>query len=86
MDPRDRLRTFLLDEFGADVARDDLTDDFPLIDRGVVDSLGIFQLMAFIEGEYGVEIDDVELVYDNFRDLDAIARLIRSKVGAAEHG
>jgi len=86
MDPRERLRSFLLDEFGADLPREKLTDDFPLIDGGVVDSLGIFQLMAFIEGEYGVDIDDVELVYDNFRDLDSIARLILSKVGAAEHG
>jgi len=75
----DRLRTFIVKELSFDGSPEELTDDYPLIDRGVLDSLGIFQVVSFIEGELGVEIQDEELVRDNFGTLRDIGALVESK-------
>jgi acyl carrier protein len=53
-----------------------LTPDFHLIENGVLDSMGIFQLVTFLEDQLGVEIDDEDLVPDNFESIAAIDRLV----------
>ncbi len=60
----------------------DLTDDYPLVEQKVLDSMGIFELVAFIEQSYGITIEDEELVRENFATLNAIDRLISSKLDA----
>ena len=75
----DRLRTFIVEELSWEGSASELTDDFPLLERGALDSLGIFQLVSFIEGEFGVEIRDEELVRENFGTLADIARLVDDK-------
>lgn len=78
MTVQDRLRAFLSDELGA-TASGPLTNDFPLIENGLIDSLGILEVVQFIEREFGVEVADEDLVLDNFGTLDSIARLVSSK-------
>ncbi len=56
-----------------------LSDDFPLLESEVLDSLGVFELVAIIESSYGVHIGDEELVAANFATLADIARLVRQK-------
>ena len=47
--------------------------DTPLFEDGVVDSLKILQLIAFIEMNTGREIPDREVVMSNFRTVNTIA-------------
>ncbi len=75
----DRLRTFIVEELSWEGSPGDLTDDFPLLERGALDSLGIFQLVSFIESEFGVEVRDKELVRANFGTLADISRLVDAK-------
>jgi acyl carrier protein len=77
------VRDHLIEQHRWRGRREELTDDYPLIEGGVVDSMGIFQLVSMIESRYGVEVDDEELVRDNFETLRAIARLVGSKVDAS---
>lgn len=79
MNTTDRLRDFIVDELRWDGARDQLTDDYPLLDNGVVDSLGLFEIVQFLEAEYGIEIPDDELVPENFATLSAITKLAQDK-------
>ena len=44
--------------------------------------MGIFQVVSFLEAEYGIEIDDEDLVPDNFGTIEGIARLVESKQGS----
>lgn len=71
---RDRIRTFILEELGWFEPPEALTDDYPLIEREVIDSMGLFQLVTFLE-EQGVEIADDDLVPDNFATLGSIMAL-----------
>jgi acyl carrier protein len=77
----DQLRTFIVDEISTD-GQPDLGDDYPLIERGVLDSMAILSLVSFIEGEFRVEIRDEELVPQNFGTIAGMARLVESKKGS----
>lgn len=74
-----KLRDFIVRELSWNGSRDELTDDYPLIERRVLDSLGIFEVVTFVESEFGIEIVDEELVPEHFGTIDGIARLIESK-------
>jgi acyl carrier protein len=71
----DRVRDFIMDELRWRGNRADLTDDYPLLENGVIDSLGLLRIVEFLESQCGAEIDDRELVPTNFATLAAIARL-----------
>lgn len=56
-----------------------LTRDFPLIEGGVLDSLGLFKVIAFIEDSFAVRIAPEEIQFENFATIGAITRLVRCK-------
>lgn len=47
--------------------------DTPLFEDGLIDSLNILKLIAFVESRLGREISDREVVMSRFRTLNAIA-------------
>ena len=53
--------------------------DFPLVKRGVLDSIELMQVVAFVEKTYGVAIDDTEILPENLGSLTAIAALVERK-------
>ena len=73
------LREFIVNDLHWDGDRDLLTPDYPLIENHVLDSLGLFTLVAFVEEQFAVEVGDEELVPENFGTLGAIAALIERK-------
>lgn len=82
MSPQDRVRSFIVEELRFRGSAKDLKNDFPLLENEVLDSMGIFQVVSFLEAEFGVEVDDEDLVPDNFATIDDIARLVESKQGS----
>jgi acyl carrier protein len=44
-----------------------------------IDSLGLIRLVAFLENELGIRVEDDELVAENFVTLRSIGNLIASK-------
>ncbi len=59
-----------------------LRDDTPLW-GGVIDSVGLMQLITFIEERFGIEVDDEELTSTHFGTIADIAVLVDGKVAAA---
>lgn len=70
------IKQFVLDEFLPDVTGDDLTTDYDLVATGVIDSLGLLKLIAWLEERFELPIDDVELDPDSFRTIEAIDAFI----------
>jgi acyl carrier protein len=58
----------------------DLTGSDSLIERGVIDSTGVLELVAFLQSRYGITIEDNELVPDNLDTLDRIATFVQAKL------
>ncbi|MDA7429492.1 acyl carrier protein [Primorskyibacter aestuariivivens] len=77
------LRSFIAEEFALDIPADRLTPELDLIETGIVDSLGVLKLIAFLEGEYDLTITPDELDADLYRSIGQIEELIASKTAAA---
>jgi acyl carrier protein len=73
------IRAFIIERLAPATGRTELDDDEDLIDSGVVDSLGIFQLVAFLEERFGVAIADAEITPDNFGTIARIERLVAGR-------
>ena len=61
----------------------DLQPDEDIFALGFVNSLLAMQLVAFVEKDFGIRVEDEDLDLDNFRSIHAIARLVERKGGAA---
>lgn len=55
------------------------TGEVALVDAGILDSVAVYSLVAFLEEAFGVEIPDEDLSWDHFRSVDAIATLVRAR-------
>jgi acyl carrier protein len=71
-----KIKTFIVEEFMPDVPVDELETDFDLLTGGVVDSLGLLQVVAWLETEFDIAVDDAELGPDSFRTVGAIKEYI----------
>lgn len=79
MSTNETIRTFIIEDLSYDDAPENLTGSTPLIETEVVDSMGILQIIGFIEDEFDIEVDEDEVSVDNFATVDAIAALIERK-------
>jgi acyl carrier protein len=76
---RNRLRAFVQENFLYAMPDFQLGDDDRLLEKGVVDSMGVAEMIAFVESEFGVITSDEEVSETNFGTLNAIARFIAAK-------
>jgi acyl carrier protein len=77
-DPREKIRYFIRESFlfGGD---DELRDDDSFLELGIVDSTGVLELVAFLESEWDLSIDDAELVPENLDSVDNIVGFLDRK-------
>jgi acyl carrier protein len=79
MDTTDKVVEFIQEEllFGnKDVTID---PDDSLFTRGILDSLSLLRLIAFLEEQLGIEVKDVEVTPDNFQTINEINAFIQRK-------
>jgi acyl carrier protein len=79
MTTEQKIRQFIVEELNWDGTPDELGDDYPLLDGGAVDSLGIFQIISWLESDFAVDIQDEDIVPENFGTINDIASFIASK-------
>jgi acyl carrier protein len=58
----------------------EITDNTPLIEQNILDSLAIMKLLLFIEEKYSIHIGDEELIPEHFESPKAIASLLETKI------
>jgi acyl carrier protein len=78
-----KIKAFIVEEFMPDVSPDELDDDFDLLTGGVVDSLGLLKVVAWLEDEFDIGVDDSELGPDSFRTVAAIKAYVDQARSAA---
>ena len=79
MDEKAKIREFIVEEFMPDMSPDELDDDFDLQTGGAVDSLGLLKLVAWLESEYGISVDESELGPDSLRTVNSINEFINER-------
>lgn len=58
---------------------DEIREDLALLESGILDSLGILQLVTFLGDELGVEVSDEDFVAENFKTVGSLARFVARK-------
>ena len=74
------LRKFIKENFLHKAEVEVVGDDDPLLDSGIVDSMGILQLVNFLESQFGIELADEEIVPENFETMTHIAAFVGTKL------
>jgi acyl carrier protein len=80
----DEVRTFIIDNFMFGQGGEDLQSDDSLMEKGIIDSTGVLELVGFLERNYGLQVEDEELIPDNLDSIANISRYVESKVKGAE--
>lgn len=80
---KSEIRHFIVENylFGRD---NGFGEEESFLDRGILDSTGVMELIAFIEGRFGVKVEDHELLPENLDTLSSLARFIEEKVFLAK--
>ena len=55
-----------------------------IFEKGLVNSLFAMNLVNFIETEFDISIDNMELDLDNFKDINSIVALVEKKLAMEE--
>jgi acyl carrier protein len=55
-----------------------------LLTAGVIDSLGILRMVAFIEEQFGLRVPDEDVVFENFQSIGAMAAYVTQRKTAAQ--
>ena len=68
---------FITQEIIHGSAGGNLDPNLSLLEEGILDSLGLQQLITFLEQKYSITVDDEDLMPENFESVNAIAELIQ---------
>ncbi|HLZ18212.1 MAG TPA: acyl carrier protein [Smithellaceae bacterium] len=76
----EKVRTFIVENFlfGDDSS---LKNDTSFLQERIVDSTGILEIIAFLEEQFAIKIEDDELLPENLDSLDNIDVFLKRKLG-----
>ena len=60
------------------------SDDDSLLEKGILDSTGVLELIEFLEEQFGIEVSDTETVPANLGSISGLTRFVVAKTSA--HG
>ena len=76
---KEEVRQYVLTQFLQGEKMENLQDDTPLLTSGIVDSVGMLRMIAYLENRFGIEVDAHDATVDNFDRIGDIAAFIESK-------
>jgi acyl carrier protein len=78
------IRQFISRQFSQSRARA-LSDDDALLESGIVDSMGVLDIVSFIESEFSIVVADEDLVQEHFGSIARIAAYVETKQTEIAH-
>ncbi len=72
-----KVRGYILENllFTSDAAQ--LPNDASLLDRGIIDSTGVLEIVLFLESEFGVKVQDSQMLPENFDSVNNIVNFVQ---------
>lgn len=61
------------------------SDDASFLKEGIIDSLGVMELVTFVEQEFGISVLDREIIPENFDSVNKLSQYIREKLPKSTH-
>jgi acyl carrier protein len=76
---KDQLRVFLIQSVLDNNVPEDFNNKYDLLKSGVLDSLGIMELVSYLEENYRIDVGFDEVVSENFGNIDNLAKYVHAK-------
>lgn len=78
---KDQVKAFIVENFLFGDAQDGaaLSPDDSFLEKGIIDSTGVLELVAFLEEEFSIKFEDEDLVPTNLDSLNRIAEFVERK-------
>ena len=76
----ERIKKFLVQQFPA---TKNVGNEDPLLKNGLIDSLGILEVVTFLEKEFIILVSDEELLPENFASVHSLSDFVRQKTNGA---
>ena len=74
------LEKVLLTEIAVNIDKKSLAPDEDLLEKSIIDSLGIMKLVLYMEDTFGIKVNDDEIVPENFQTLNNMVKFIEQKM------
>lgn len=71
------IRQFIVSAFAPDIPTDQLPDDLDLLDTGIVDSLGLLRLIAWVGERYHIPVEDQDISPVQFSSVASITAFVQ---------
>ena len=84
MDTKATIKRFVIENFLKGNNSINLLDDSSFIEDGVIDSLGVLELVAFLEETYDFRVEDEELATENLDSINRLVAYVNSKLAGAK--
>ena len=82
MNQKQTIREFIVSNFlFGDASR--LEDSFSFLNKGIIDSTGILEVVLFLEKTYHITVNDNELLPENLDSVDNISNYVNKKLNPA---
>ena len=75
-----KIREYIFDNYLFTEDENDLKNDDSFMEKGIIDSTGILEVVTFIEEEFGFKVEDEELVPENLDSVNNLAAFIQRKI------
>lgn len=82
----DSLRSFILENYLFTDDQDALKNDDSFLEGKILDSMGILELTHYLDEEFGVRVEDAEMIPENLDSVNQLAAFIGRKNTAVENG
>ncbi|MBU8871971.1 MAG: acyl carrier protein [Gemmatimonadales bacterium] len=82
METRDAVRNYIIENFLFGDATPLQQDKMSLLDEGIIDSVGVMELVAFLEQDFELSVDDEDLIPENLDSVDNLVAYIARKKAA----
>jgi len=77
----DHIEAFVRNQFSVNPDDPRFDREVDLFEHGYVDSVGIVELLGFLQEKFNVEIPDDDLLSEDFSSIAGIARIVLRNVG-----
>jgi acyl carrier protein len=77
------MRRYITESFLPQAGLEAFDDTDSFMEKGIIDSTGVLELLEFIEGEFDIKVEDEEVVPNNLDSLQKLTQFIQRKLAHA---
>lgn len=79
---REKLRRFILENYLFSDDPSLLNDEDSFMDKGILDSTGILELIFFLEEEFKIQVAEADMIPDNLDSVNSLLQFLGTKAAA----